>query len=234
MNINGYSPMCPRFYMSMSLCVPISKCPRFYVANIMPNRPFVAMVLCVQSSLWPWFYVAPDVQIDPLCRRSYVSRIQCDQCPMCPRLYVSMALCGRSLHAIGFYLKLARCNRGKLNSAILNQLSQPNHNHNLNPTQLKSWVSHRNYQQLKLHEGARKEQYLENKSFQSACINPKEVFGPHLNPKNDPIGPQKAQNDPKNKKSQKKILQIKIHQSMWINLKNIFLIFYKFSIVSYA
>ena len=62
--------------MSMSLCVHISMCPRFYVANIMPNRPFVAMVLCVQSSLWPWFYVAPDVQIDPLCRRSYVSRMR--------------------------------------------------------------------------------------------------------------------------------------------------------------
>ena len=82
--------MCPRFYVSMSLCVHISMCPRFYVANIMPNRPFVAMVLCVQSSLWPWFYVAPDVQIDPLCRRSYVSRIQCDQCSMCPWLYVAI------------------------------------------------------------------------------------------------------------------------------------------------
>ena len=86
----GYIPMCPRFYVSMSLCVHISMCPRFYVANIMPNRPFVAMVLCVQSSLWPWFYVAPDVQIDPLCRRSYVSRIQCDQCSMCPWLYVAI------------------------------------------------------------------------------------------------------------------------------------------------
>ena len=76
--------MCPRFYVSISLC------PRFYVANIMPNRPFVAMVLYVQSSLWSWFYVTPDVQIDPLSRRSYVSRIQCDQCPMCPWLFVAI------------------------------------------------------------------------------------------------------------------------------------------------
>ena len=89
--------MCLRFYVSVSLC------PRFYVANIMPNRPFVAMVLCVQISLWPWFYVAPDVQFDQLCRRSYVTN----------------ALCGRSLHAIVFHLKSTSCNRGKLNFPIL-------------------------------------------------------------------------------------------------------------------
>ena len=45
-------------------------------------------------------------------------------------------------------------------------------------------------------------------------------------PKNSPIGPKKAQNDPKKAKSQKagkqKILQNKIYHSIWVNLKNIF------------
>ena len=89
--------MCPCLYVCIDLCVHISMCPRFPVANIMLNRPFVAMVLCVQRSLWPWFYVAPDVQIqiDPLCRRSYVSRIQVTnalrvQGSMCPLLYVTV------------------------------------------------------------------------------------------------------------------------------------------------
>ena len=39
--------MYPKFYVSMSLVDHISMCPRFYVENIMPYRPFVAMVLSV-------------------------------------------------------------------------------------------------------------------------------------------------------------------------------------------
>ena len=42
-----------------------------------------------------------------------------------------------------------------------------------------------------------------------------------------PDGPQKAQNDPKIKKSEnKKNLQIEIYQCVWINLKNIFRPYY--------
>ena len=69
----------------------------------------MAMVLCVQGSLWPWFYVAQDEQIDPLCRRTYVSRILCDQCPMRPRLYVAKALCVQGYVFTGSCLHCRLC-----------------------------------------------------------------------------------------------------------------------------
>ena len=84
----GEGPMCPRFYVSMSLCVHISKCPRFYVANIMPNRPFVAMVLCVQSYMWPLMYKMTLCVVGPMCPGSNVTNVLCVQGSMCPWLYV--------------------------------------------------------------------------------------------------------------------------------------------------
>ena len=59
-------------YVFLIICVQNSMCLVFYVANVMPYRPFVAMVLCVQGSL---FYVALDGQFDPLCCRSYILSI---------------------------------------------------------------------------------------------------------------------------------------------------------------
>ena len=86
----GEGPMCPRFYVSMSLCVHISMCPRFYVANIMPNRPFVAMVLCVQSYMWPLMYKMTLCVVGPMCPGSNVTNALCVQGSMCPWLYVAV------------------------------------------------------------------------------------------------------------------------------------------------
>ena len=57
---------------------------------------------------------------------------------------------------------------------------------------------------------------------------PQNIFGSDPDPKNSPLGPKRAQNDPKKAKDQKvnkqkkKTLQNKSYQSIQINLKNIF------------
>ena len=78
-------------------------------------------------------------------------------------------------------------------------LSQPNHNlnHNTNPNTTKklgetqyspkTTTTTTTHHKIKLHERTRIERYLENKSCQSIYINLK----------NSPIGPKKAQNDPR-------------------------------------
>ena len=40
-------------------------------------------------------------------------------------------------------------------------------------------------------------QFSENKSWEFIRVDPKTAFEPYPNPKNSPLGPQKAKNDPK-------------------------------------
>ena len=43
----------------------------------------------------------------------------------------------------------------------------------------------------------RSEPFSENKSLESIRLDPKTAFEPYTNPKNSPLGPLKAKNDPK-------------------------------------
>ena len=44
------------------------------------------------------------------------------------------------------------------------------------------------------------------------CTKPKNIFGPHPDPKNSPLGPKRARNDPKKAKDQKVNKQKKLYK----------------------
>ena len=81
-------------------------------------------------------------------------------------------------------------------------LSQPNNNHNPNNKTTITVVglrlsNHWEHPPPTHHDRAEIEQNSENKSCYSILRDPKTVFEPYPNPKNSPLGPKKAKNDPK-------------------------------------
>ena len=64
-------------------------------------------------------------------------------------------------------------------------------------------TTHHHHTNSKLHDRVEIEQNSENKSYQSILGDPKTVFEPHPNPKNTPLEPLKAKNDPKIKSKSK-------------------------------
>ena len=61
-----------------------------------------------------------------------------------------------------------------------------------------SWnKTHPHHTNSKLYDRVRNEQFSENKSWESIIVDPKTAFKTYPNPKNSPLGPQKAKNDPK-------------------------------------
>ena len=78
----------------------------------------------------------------------------------------------------------------------------------------------------KLYDRVRIEPLSENKSWWSIWVHPKTAFEPYHNPKNSPLGPQKAKNYPKIRSTLKVRIQGSIgnksYSAVWVDPRNVF------------